>query len=108
MERTKGKWTSRTTGTHENVRYKTREIMDGNGDHVCELFYQNEKGRQHADTILDSVNAHDALVAALKACITEDGAVAFYGDYSKAEKRLAAINDKARAALALAKGESGA
>ena len=94
--------TNRTTGPWE--------ARTGKAAHAC-IYVQ---GTDHdvaigmrpddAAHIVRCVNVHDELVAALKECITEDPGAACYNTGRKT-RRLQAISDIARAALARAKGE---
>lgn len=53
--------------------------------------------------IVRCVNSHDELLAALKECVTEDGSYAFGNGVDGMIRRLRAINETARDAIAKAK-----
>ena len=61
----------------------------------------HDENQANADYIARCVNSHDALVEALKECVTDECAACF-GSRDYAERRIRYISDLAKAALALA------
>lgn len=56
--------------------------------------------------ITRAVNSHDALLAALRECVTEEGAAGLQEGLGRMKRRILAINDIARAAIAQATGNA--
>jgi hypothetical protein len=110
-QHTPGPWIVRQWGlpagqmTVEVVRGGLRsKVAILHPSHICE----EHDGNIQANARL--IAAAPDLLAALKECITDDGArcLAYGADTPTLRRRLAAINSVARAALAKAQGEGGA
>jgi hypothetical protein len=115
---TTGTWTIRpATKPHGIERSHDVAIMDSDGEIIAECFEKvgrTSEGRfierpayANAAHIVHCVNTYPALLAALKECITEEGAYCLNHD-SKAllRGRLASITLLAKQAIALAEGST--
>lgn len=72
------------------------EDANGNGIAVCQYSTTQEAD---ADLIVKAVNSHEELVAALKECITEEGAPGLQEGLGRMRRRLLSINEIARSVL---------
>ena len=103
-------WGAKDSRTYANTEGKphTVDIVSdfGRGGGVVVAECSGHDKERHAAFIIRACNAHDDLVAALESCLTSEGAACF-GDMKNhpewMQRRLYAISDIARAALAKAK-----
>jgi len=91
---------------------QTRILADNGKCLIVGLPYAGQYGPDSTEEAANArlIAAAPDLLAALKECITDDGArcLAYGADTPTLRRRLAAINSVARSALAKAQGEGGA
>lgn len=82
--------------------------MNGSTDLIadCHNSVFQDQRRDNAEFICQAVNSHDALLAALRECVTEEGATGLQEGLGRMKRRILAINDIARAAIAQATGNA--